>query len=196
MPDLDHLPKGFLLAWRSVADAIRGRQQPTLVGDAIEKALARTLRKAGGLPEAPELAEAIRRSCVLQSIQPLERAIESLDVARAGGIVAAVVDAAWALVATGDGDGTSSPDLDVLAELSLERMIQKLCLGPLEPNLVPAIFASVAELRAYYRACVSEVDLHSFVEQLARSGYSGRVHAPRTRLHRLGTRELLHAPLL
>lgn len=56
MPDLDRLPRGLrpLVAFR--ADAVRGEQPSPVVGDAMEKAIAQTLRHPGGLTWLPDLA--------------------------------------------------------------------------------------------------------------------------------------------
>lgn len=194
MPDLDRLPRGLRPAWRAVADALRGQQPPAVVADAVEKALAKTLRRSGGLEWLPDLAQAVASCRAQHSVRPLERAANALDRGTVTGVGAAFVEAAWSLSGTVP-DSEGSIVVDELVIRGLERMIDKLCIGPLEPGLVPGIFASSAQLRDYVALCVAAVQLEDIAQRLTRSGCSGRIRAPRTRLARPGTGGLLHAPL-
>lgn len=195
MPDLDRLPRGLRRSWRSVADAVRGQQPPPVVGDAIEKALAETLRHSGGLQWLPELAEAVAACRDDYSLRPLELVADALDRGTATGVGGAFVDAAWSLAAEVDGNPGDHSIVDELVVRGLERMIYKLCLGPLEPDMVPGVFSSVRDLRLFVETCMAEVRLEDLGRQLTRTGCSGHVRAPRTRLPRPGTKELLHEPI-
>lgn len=195
MPDLDRLPRGLRRSWRSVADAVRGEHPPPVVGDAMEKAIAQTLRRSGGLTWLPDLASAVASHRAGLSTDELEAAIAALDRRAATGIGGAFVDAAWSLAAE-PGSCDSGVVADELAARGLRRMIDKLCIGPIEPDLVPKIFPSSAALRAYVDNCVVEVRFDDLAQRLMSTGCSGRVHAPRTRLARPGTKGLLHEPIV
>jgi hypothetical protein len=166
-----------------------------VVADAIEKALARTVRRAGGLQWVAGLADAVAACRAQGSLHPLEVVAASLEPSKATGVGGAFLDAAWSLAATPATAGGSSRDLDALVKAGLERMVEKLCVGPLEPDLVPTIFSAATELSAYVERCVSEVQLDNMTRQMTRTGCTGKVRAPRTRLARPGTKELLHEPL-
>lgn len=196
MPDLDRLPRGLRPAWRAVADALRGQQPPPVVADAIDKALARTVRHAGGLQWLVGLAGAVTDCQEQGSLGPLESFTASLEPARATGVGSAFVDAAWSLAAAGEKpDGTPGSVLNTLVETGLERMVDKLCVGWLEPDLVPAVFSSVADLATYVEKCVGEMQTERLARQMIRGGCSGDIRAPRTRLSRPGTEGLLHEPI-
>lgn len=196
VPDLDHLPRGLRPAWRAVADALRGQQPPAVVGDAIDKALARTIRCAGGLYWVTELAEAVTACWEQGSFGPLDSLIAELAPARATGVGSSFVDVAWTLAATDDPRREGVSTLDVLVRAGLERMVDKLCVGPMEPDLVPAVFQSAGDFSPYVERCLAEVQLDKLARQMTSTRCTGRVHAPRTRLSRPGTRELLHAPIV
>jgi hypothetical protein len=196
VPVLDHLPRGLRPAWRAVAGALRGQQPPSVVGDAIDKALARTVRCASGLNWVTDLAEGVTGCWEQGTFGPLESLIANLPPTRATGVGSAFVDAAWTLAATDDprADGVST--LDVLVRAGLERMIDKLCVGPMEPDLVPAVFRSAGDFSPYIETCLAEVQLDKLARQMTSTGCDGRVCAPRTRLPRPGTSELLHEPIV
>jgi hypothetical protein len=129
------------------------------------------------------------------SLRPLELVADALDRGTATGVGGAFVDAAWSLAAE---LGSNSGDQSIVDELvvrGLERTIYKLCLGPLEPDLVPSVFSSVVDLRVFVETCLAEVRLEVLGRQLTRTGCTGHVRAPRTRLPRPGTKELLHEPI-
>jgi hypothetical protein len=195
VPDLDRLPRGLRPAWRAVADALRGQQPPPVVADAVEKALARTLRHAGGLQWVIGLAEAVSACNEQGTLGPLEALIGNLEPSRATGVGGAFIDAAWSLAATDDTPRGALSALDTLITAGLERMVDKLCVGPLEPDLVPAVFSSAGDLSTYVEKCVSEVQLDNFAKQVTRTGCTGNVRAPRTRLSRPGTKGLLYEPV-
>ena len=92
----------------AVADALRGQQPPPVVGDAVEKALARTVRHAGGLQWLIGLAEAVAACHEQGSLGPLEAFTANLEPARATGVGSAFVDAAWSLAATADDSSENS----------------------------------------------------------------------------------------
>jgi hypothetical protein len=194
VPDLDRLPRGLRPAWRAVADALRGQQPPPVVGDAVEKALARTVRHAGGLQWLMELAEAVA-TCGQGSVGPLESFTANLEPAKATGVGSAFLDAAWSLAAADEPRRDAASALDALVEVGLERMVDKLCVGPLEPDLVPAVFSSSAALSTYVEKCIGEVQVERLARQITRTGCSGDIRAPRTRLSRPGTEGLLHEPI-
>lgn len=196
MPDLDRLPRGLRPAWRAVADALRGQQAPPVVGDAIDKALARTVRHAGGLQWLGGLAGAVTDCQEQGSLGPLEAFTASLEPAKVIGVGSAFVDAAWSLAAAGEEpDGTPGSVLNTLVETGLERMVDKLCVGPLEPDLVPAVFSSADDLATYVEKCVGEAQTERLARQMIRRGCNGNIRAPRTRLSRPGTEGLLHEPI-
>lgn len=182
MPDPDRLPRGLRRSWRSVADAVRGKQPPPVVGDAMEKAIAQTLRHSGGLRWLPDLASAAVSCQAGHSSHELEAAIAALDRRAATGIGGAFVDAAWSLVAEAGGtDGEVV--IDQLATRGLRRMIGKLCIGPIEPDLVPSVFPSSAALRGVRRAVrgrcslrrpVAEVDEDRLLRPCPSSPHSAR----------------------
>jgi hypothetical protein len=194
MPDLDRLPRGLRRAWRSVADAVRGEQPPPVVGDAMEKAIAQTLRHSGGLTWLPDLARAVASCQADNSSDDLEAATAKLDRRVATGIGGAFVDAAWSMAGEA-GSAETDAVVDELAARGIRRMIDKLCIGPIEPDLVPSVFQSSAVLREYIELCVAEVRLYDLSQKLTRTGCSGHVRAPRTRLARPGTEGLLHEPI-
>ena len=196
MPDLDRLPRGLRPAWRAVADALRGQQPPPVVGDAVDKALARTVRHAGGLQWLVGLAGAVAACQEQGSLRPLEAFTESLEPARATGVGSAFVDAGWSLAAAAEEpSGAPGSLLDTLVQTGLERMVDKLCVGPLEPDMVPAVFPSADDLSTYVERCIAEVQVERLARQITRGGCSGVVRAPRTCLSRPGTEGLLHEPI-
>jgi hypothetical protein len=195
VPDLDRLPRGLRPAWRAVADALRGQQPAPVVADAVEKALARTLRHSGGLQWLADLADAVVACHSQGSLRPMEVVVANLERSRATGVGGAFLDAAWSLAALDDAAGGAQADLDGLVARGLERMIEKLCIGPLEPDLVPAVFSSTTDLWTYIEQCVAEVQLDGLARQLTRSGCTGNVRAPRTRLSKVGTKGLLYEPV-
>lgn len=178
-----------------MADALRGQQPPLVVGDAIEKALARTLRRAGGLQWVVDLSQTVADCQVQGSLRPLEALAANLDPGTTTGIGGAFMDAAWSLAAVPEASPNANSALEALAEAGLERMVDKLCVGPLEPDLVPAVFSSASDLWRYVRECLDEVQLDSLSARLIRTGCTGKVRAPRTRLSRPGTKGLLHEPI-
>ena len=196
MPDLDRLPRGVRPAWRSVADALRGQQPPPVVGDAVDKALARSVRHAGGLQWLIGLAGAVANCQEQGSLGPLEAFTARLEPARAIGVGSAFVDAAWSHAATAAEPGrTPGSILDALVTTGLERMVDKLCIGPLEPDFVPAVFSSAADLATYVEKCIGEVQIERLVRKITRGGCRGDIRAPRTLLTRPGTQGLLHEPI-
>jgi hypothetical protein len=196
MPDLDRLPRGLRPAWRAVADALRGQQPPSVVGDAVEKALARTIRRTGGLYWVMDLAQAVAACRQQGSLVPLEKLTASLEPTRATGVGGAFIDAAWTLAATDDVHPEAESTLHTLVRTGLERMVDKLCVGPLEPDLVPAVFPSATAMATYIEECLSEVQLDKLAKQMTRTGCSGHIRAPRTRLSRPGTKGLIHEPIV
>ena len=195
MPDLDQLPRGLHPAWRDVSNALRGQQPPPVVGDAIDKALARTLRGAGGLQWVVGLSEIVCDCQAQRSLRPLEALDAKLDRGKTTGIGGAFMDVAWSLAAVPEGFPNADPALKALVEAGLERMVDKLCVGPLEPDLVPAVFSSPSDLSRYVRECLDEVQFDNRAAQLVRAGCTGKVRAPRARLSRPGTKGLLHEPI-
>ncbi len=195
VPDLDRLPRGLRPAWRAVADALRGQQPAPVVADAVEKALARTLRHSGGLQWLADLAAAIAACRSEGSLRPMEEMVANLDRSRATGVGGAFLDAAWSLAAVDVVREGTAPDLDGLVSQGLERMVEKLCIGPLEPDLVPAVFSSTTDLWTYVEQCLSDVQIDGLARQLTRTGCTGNVRAPRTRLPKPGTKGLLYAPI-
>lgn len=143
MPDLDRLPRGLRRAWRPVADAVRGEQPPAVVGDAMEKAIADTLRHSGGLTWLPDLASAVASCQAAHSLGDLEAMIAALDRRAATGIGGAFVDAACSMAGEAGGSENHAV-VDELAARGLRRMIEKLCIGPITPELVPSVFESSA----------------------------------------------------
>lgn len=196
MPDLDYLPRGLRPAWRAVADALRGEQPPDVVGDAVDKALARTLRCAGGLQWLTDLAEAVTTCWEQGSVGPLDSYLANLDPVRTTGVGSSFVDAAWTLAATADVRRDGASALDVLVRAGLARMVDKLCVGPMEPDLVPSVFRSAADFTRYVETCLAEVQLDNLARRMTSTGCSGRVRAPRTRMSRPGTKGLLHVPII
>jgi hypothetical protein len=192
VPDLDRLPRGLRPAWRAVADAFRGQQPPQVSADAIEKALARTLRHAGGLQWLPGLAEALASCGEKGSLSPLEEYTAKLERSRATGVGSAFVDAAWTLAGGDNPPRDVASSTDLLMQSGLQRMVDKLCVGPLEPELVPSVFASPRELATYVEECMAETQFVRLARQLAQTGCTGKVRAPRTRLLRRGTKGLLY----
>lgn len=195
VPDLDRLPRGLRPAWRAVADALRGQQPPPIVGDAIEKALARTIRLAGGLRWVPDLAEAVVACHTEGSLSQMEAVTAALEPTQVTGVGSAFVEAAWSFAATNGPHGDGASMLDGLVRAGLERMVDKLCVGPLEPDLVPAVFSSVRGLLSYVEKCLEEVQLANLAGQMTRTGCTGHIRAPRTRLSRPGTKGLLYEPI-
>jgi hypothetical protein len=165
------------------------------VADAVEKALARTIRHTRGLQWVVGLAEAVTACHEQGSFTPLEAFAANLEQARATGVGSAFVDAAWSLAANEYRFRASGLGLETLVESGLERMVDKLCVGPLEPDLVPAVFSSTTDLSTYVEKCIKEVQLKQLARQIARSGCGGSIRAPRTRLSRPGTKGLLHEPI-
>ena len=194
MPDLDRLPRGVRKGWGKVAQAVEGAQAPNVVADAVEKALAKTLRVCGNLGWLQDLDQAVLDCQQSGSIEALEVFVGALDPRITRGVESAFIDVARQLAV--------SPDLhDVLGGggvlvPGLLRMIDKLCLGPIGPNLVPQVFANHAELDAYTDAVRRLVNTSSIAGRIKTSHFDvSRLHAPRTRLARVGTAELLHEPI-
>ncbi len=165
-----------------------------MVGDAVDKALARTLRCAGGLQWLTDMAEAVTACWGQGSVGPLDSFLANLDPVRATGVGSSFVDAAWTLAATADVRREGAPALDVLVRAGL--MVDKLCVGPIEPDLVPSVFRSAGDFAGYVETCLAEVQLDDLARRMTSTGCSGRVRAPRTRLSRPGTRGLLHEPIV
>lgn len=188
---MDRLPRGLRPAWRPVADALRGQQPPDVVGDAMEKALASTLRRSGGLEWLQDVNAALSVCLEHRNTEPLIDALASVPRLTATGVGAAFVEAAWA-IANGGGD---APTLEGLLQHGLRRLIAKLCTGVIEPDMVPAVFDSYGSYDSYVSRCVETVRAEVIADQVVRHGCNGQVRAPRSRIVRLGTRGLLHAPI-
>jgi hypothetical protein len=196
VPDLDRLPRSVRPAWRQVADAIRGQHACEVVAERIEKAVARTFRRSGGLVWLEDLARGLAEAWAIGTTAPVERAVCQLDRCSATGVGSAFVDAARSLAASGSTVLDPAPDpLTVLVGAGIERMAWKLCLGPLEPNMTPTVFPLADDFAAYADDCIRRVRIERLAADFISSGCTGRMRAPRTRQRSRSTAELLHAPL-
>ena len=194
MPDLDRLPRGVRKGWGKVADAMLGAHPPDVVADAVEKALAKTLRVCGNLSWLQDLDDVVVVCQQQGTSRPLEDYVRTLEPRITRGVESAFIDVARQLA--------TSPHLhSVLGGqgvlvAGLLRMVDKLCLGPIGPDLVPRVFATHAEYQAYSGAVRSYANTASIANQIARRNFDvTRLRAPRSRLERPGTAELLHVPI-
>lgn len=190
MPDLDRLPRGVKRSWRSVADAVRGVHAPDVVADAMEKSLAKTLRESGALPWLPSLVDRIIVSRASGTDLVPADVFRVVELDSSSGVAAAFVDAAVAVAAR----PSVGVVIDDLAVEALRRMVEKLCTGPLEPELVPEVFPDRDAYRHYINQCIEVAQLTKLGARVtAPTGRS--VRAPKSRLPRPGTAGLLHEPL-
>lgn len=194
MPDMDRLPRGVRRGWRSVASAVLGAQPPAVAADAVEKALAKTLRICGDLTWLADLDRAIRESWSEESSAPLEAFVRTLDPRVTRGVESAFIDVAREQALNGDRRAPVGPEHLVVP--GLLRMVDTLCLGPLGPDLVPQVFRTQGELD-HYRARLTELtDVDSISVQIRQRDFEvSGLRAPRTRLVRPGTAALLNRPI-
>lgn len=198
MPDFDRLPRRVARPWSTVGELIRGRKEPLEVADHMERAIAATLRASECGPLLERLALAARDARLAGSPELMEITIAALAPGAMGDARQAFVDAARVL-----GAAPMSPEWalnpgDVLKELvseGIRRLPWKLCLGPLEPELVPVPFSSSGELIGYANYCLALVRVGALTTSLLRPGRSGRIIAPRRRRLRRSTEEMLFAPI-
>ncbi len=196
MPDLDRLPRGLRRGWRSAASAIQGKHDPDVVADAFEKALAKTLRTTGNMTWLPDLGGAVASARRHGSSEPIEEVIRRLPQNTVTGPSSAFLDAAWSLSQVDVTSSERQVSTETVVAQGLDRMIDKLCIGPVEPAVVPAKFASNRDFREYAAACKANVRLPELSRQLASVDFDGRrVRAPRSRVERPGTKALLNAPI-
>jgi hypothetical protein len=192
MPDLDRLPRGVRRGWSRVADAVRGAQDPGVVGNAIEKAIARTIRLLpADLGWLVDLDRAIGQSRTEGTIDALDAYVSSLNTRVARGVEAAFVDEARRLAMS-----NGFYDVRSLIVGGLLAMPEKLCLAAVAPELVGSSFMSYRQMRSYTDSAMAFVNAGAIADQIIRDGFhTTRVKAPRTRLDRPGTKVLLHAPI-
>lgn len=175
-----------------MADAVRGGQDPSVVADAIEKAIAKTVRLLPtDLGWLVDLDRAIGQARSSGTIDPLDAFVSSLDTRVTRGVEAAFVDEARRLAVS-----NQHYDLRTLIVGGLLTMPEKLCLAALAPDLMGTRFASYPQLRSYTNATMAFVNAGAIANQILRDGLrTTKVRAPRTTLGRPGTKALLHAQI-
>lgn len=194
---MDWLPKRVARGWRQVGDAVRGRFEPSVVARQIEKAMARTLRAAGGVPWVHQMGDALGQSWRDGSSDAIESLVARLDPADCGTARGVFVDAARSLSAEGPyrQPGMLVPEADPdrsLAVEGLRRMPDRLCFGGIEPKLIGDTFANSAEFCDYRESCLREVRFDKVAIQLLDGRDPSKITAPRSSGHRKTTKELLH----
>jgi hypothetical protein len=195
VPDLDRLPRGVRKGWGRVARAVEGAQPPEVVADAVEKALAKTLRLCGDLAWLEDLARAVTDAQTADSVQELEAYLRTLDPTITRGVESAFIDVARHKAVWPDPDGVAV-SADTLLAQGLLRMIDKLCLGPMRPDLLPRWNQDQRDWGAYTEAIRALVDAEGISRGARRRDFDvSTLRAPRSRLDRPGTADLLHAPI-
>lgn len=184
--------RGVRRGWSRVAEAVRGAQDPGVVGDAIEKAIARTVRLLpADLGWLVDLDRAIGQSRSEGTTDALDTYVSSLDFRVARGVEAAFIDEARRLAVS-----SGFYDLRSLIVGGLLAMPEKLCLAAMTPELVGSKFMSYRRMRSYTDNAMACVNAGAIADQIIRDGFNTtRVKAPRTGLNRPGTKVLLHAPI-
>ena len=74
-------------------------------------------------------------------------------------------------------------------------MAEKLCLGPIEPTLVPAFYSSHDEVVRAAHAALERLQIGPLVKMLTKAQQGACVRAPRGQVPRRSTGELLHAAI-
>ena len=197
MSDLDHLPYNVRRHWRKsgTVAAVSGRQDHITVADCSEKAMAAALRH-GAAEHVGLLAEALR---VDRADRPREvdLVVGTLPRPWVVGIGRGFVEAAR-LLARGLGQSDGASHNVGLAELTtngLRRMARQQCFGPMEPDVVPGLFATSGDYHRYVLDCLNAIRVDRLADQvLSRPSPSG-IRAPRRRRPRKTTKELLHEPI-
>lgn len=197
MPDLDHVPYNVRRNWRKsgTVAAVSGRQDHITVADCSEKAMAAALRQ-GAAEHLGLLGEAL-------SVAPTERpgevdsVVGTLPRPWVVGIGRCFVDAAR-LLARGLAQPDNADHPVGLAELTtngLRRMAWQQCFGPMEPDVVPGLFASSGDYHGYVLDCLNAIRFDQLVDQLLSRPSPSAIRAPRRRRPRKTTKELLHEPI-
>ena len=193
MPDFDYLPRRVGRHWNRAANAISGRNDPSVVSEHIEKAMAATLR-ATPTGHLAILAEALTgRSDDRQ--EAVREAVRSLPLRWVKGDGSCFVDTAR-ILASDDYLGGSISDDDVVklvSHMGLHRAVEQRCFAPMEGRVVPGVFAHFQAYRSYARACLDLVRTDYLADQVARG--ASAIRAPRRRTRRKSTRELLYEPI-
>ena len=197
MPDLDHLPYNVRRHWRKsgTVAAVSGRQDQITVADCSEKAMAAALRE-GAAEHLGLLAEGLR---VAPTDRPgeVDRIVGTLPRPWVVGIGRCFVDAAR-LLARGLDQPDSASHTVGLAELTmtgLRRMAWQQCFGPVEPDVVPGLFATSGDYHRYVLDCLNAIRFDRLADQVLSRPSPSDIRAPRRRRPRKTTKELLHAPI-
>lgn len=165
------------------------------MADCSEKAMAATLR-SGAAAHLGRLASALRAAPADRPGE-VDRVVGTLPRPWVTGLGRSFVDAAR-LLARGmdlpDGASDAVGHTELVAN-GLGRMAWQHCFGPMEPELVPSLFATSEEYNRYVMACLSEVRFGRLVEQVGNCSSPSDIRAPRRRRPRKTTEELLHAPI-
>lgn len=186
MPDVDLLPLNLRAGWRKVSNYLADRASVDEVAHATARALAQTLRKVGGAPGLPEIAETTRR-WALAAEGELELGVSSgqVCVPRRDQVPTLIAEqVASTLIATGAPDlarATPEQALEVLAvhlvrELACHYGFDRIAVQLLrDPQQRPD------ELAARVDCVLQHPVLVTFAARLARRPSGAGLRAPRRR---------------
>ena len=197
MPDLDHLPYNIRRHWREsgTVAAVSGCEDHITVADCSEKAMAAALRH-GAAEHVGLLAEGLS---VASAERPgeVDRIVGTLPRPWVVGIGRCFVEAARLLARGLERPDGASYNVG-LAELTvngLRRMALQQCFGPMEPDVVPGLFATSGEYDRYVLDCLNAVRFDRLADQLRSRPSHSAIRAPWRRHPRKTTKELLHVPI-
>ena len=194
MPDMDHLPRSIRHAWRQAADAFSGGHDPATVAERAEKAIASMLRREGPVLWLHGLADAVEECWRLSETRPVEEFIRQLDPRAVTGVYSGFVDAAR--VAASSGPSANPDAFEVVAHDGVRRMVRKLCLAPLEPNVVGTeAYPSHGDVSRAVNDVLDRLQVRALARMLAAAELGHCVRAPRSAIRRKSTKDLLNAPL-
>jgi hypothetical protein len=186
VPDNDRLPRGIRRFWRRAAEAVIGHQDPTVVGECLERAMAAELRSSA----APLRSLLHALSDASDARRAVEQAVQQAPAAWVHGSGAPFVQAARTAASShGEPDGDTG-FRDVI-ETGLRRLAWQSCLGPVEPTLGPPDYSSFAEADQFMASCLDEVRFDRLAGAFNRAESGSIIRAPRTRRRKRTTRELL-----
>lgn len=197
MPDDDVIPRRVPRRWRKAARLAAGAGAPDEIAPRVTKALAGTLRDAGGCPGLGELGAAVLRSARGQSdwsdeVARVRAAYETnthTEIASAVG--RALAESRTPELATMEEDEVRL----LLATEFLKRLIARNLFGRIRALVIPSRFQSYEGAKRFEFECEAGAQLKNLARRLlAHESGKGLVAPPATSPSE-GTEILLHKPI-
>ena len=200
MPDLDILYTRAVHGWYPPARLAKGNAPPAEIADAIIKSLAKELRRGNGLPKMKELctllwavAEGAGRMLTgFDQLREIENSMGSDLHARI-----ACRAARGVLVELAQGTRGRVGLERYLAAEYCQHLIQNRFFGRVRPVLVGESFADAAAVQVWEEAVLLALapSLDQLVDRLVANPTAHKLRAPKHRVPRRSTAELLDQPL-